>query len=56
MLRPFQGTVPKIGATVFIEDSAMIIGDVVIGDESSIWFHAVVRESGVCGELGAGWG
>ncbi len=43
MLKPFKGIVPTVGSQVFIEDSAMIIGDVVIGDESSIWFHAVVR-------------
>ncbi len=43
MLKPFQGILPKVGNQVFIEESAQVIGDVVIGDESSIWFHAVVR-------------
>jgi carbonic anhydrase/acetyltransferase-like protein (isoleucine patch superfamily) len=43
MLKPFKGILPTVGSQVFIEDSAMVIGDVVIGDESSVWFHAVIR-------------
>ncbi|MGH9418266.1 MAG: gamma carbonic anhydrase family protein [Terriglobales bacterium] len=43
MLRSFQGRHPKIAASAFIEDSAQVIGDVVVGENSSIWFHAVVR-------------
>ena len=43
MLRGYQGKFPKIGTGVFIEDSAQIIGDVVIGDHSSVWFNTVVR-------------
>ncbi|MGH9476939.1 MAG: gamma carbonic anhydrase family protein [Terriglobales bacterium] len=43
MLKRFHGHHPKIAATAFIEDSAQVIGDVVVGEHSSIWFHAVVR-------------
>lgn len=43
MLKSFQGHHPKIAASAFIEDSAQVIGDVVVGENSSIWFHAVVR-------------
>jgi len=43
MLKSFQGRHPKIAASAFIEDSAQVIGDVVVGEHSSIWFHAVVR-------------
>jgi gamma-carbonic anhydrase len=43
MIRTFQGIQPKIAKSAFIEDTAVVIGDVVIGDESSIWFNAVVR-------------
>ncbi|HWG36850.1 MAG TPA: gamma carbonic anhydrase family protein [Terriglobales bacterium] len=43
MLKPFLGHHPKIAASAFIEDSAQVIGDVVVGENSSIWFHAVVR-------------
>lgn len=43
MIRTFQGIKPTIAASAFIEDTAVVIGDVVIGEESSVWFHAVVR-------------
>ncbi|MSO22494.1 MAG: gamma carbonic anhydrase family protein [Acidobacteria bacterium] len=43
MLRGYQSKFPQVGTGVFIEDSAQVIGDVVIGDHSSIWFNAVVR-------------
>lgn len=43
MLKPYRGTWPKIHESVFLEDSARIIGDVEIGEGSSIWFNAVVR-------------
>ena len=34
---------PKIGAGCYIDESAQIIGDVTIGDRSSVWMNAVVR-------------
>lgn len=43
MLKSFLGHHPKIAASAYIEDSAQIIGDVVIGADSSVWFNAVVR-------------
>ena len=43
MIRPFRGTHPQIHETAFIEESAQIIGDVHIGEQSSVWFNAVVR-------------
>ncbi|MGH9425594.1 MAG: gamma carbonic anhydrase family protein [Terriglobia bacterium] len=43
MLRGYQGKFPQVGAGVLIEDSAQVIGDVVIGDHSSVWFNTVVR-------------
>src|ERR1051325_4391299 len=43
MLRPFRGKHPQVAPTAFIEESAQVIGDVHIGDESSVWFNAVVR-------------
>jgi carbonic anhydrase/acetyltransferase-like protein (isoleucine patch superfamily) len=43
MIRPFQGKHPQIHPTAFIEESAQIIGDVEIGEHSSVWFNAVVR-------------
>ena len=43
MIKPYKGITPDIHKGAFIEESAQIIGDVVIGEESSIWFNAVVR-------------
>ena len=43
MIRPFRGVQPQIHPTAFIEESAQIIGDVQIGEQSSVWFNAVVR-------------
>jgi carbonic anhydrase/acetyltransferase-like protein (isoleucine patch superfamily) len=43
MIRPFRGTHPQIHPTAYIEESAQIIGDVVVGAQSSVWFGAVVR-------------
>ena len=43
MIRPFGGVQPQIHPTAFVEQSAQVIGDVHLGEESSIWFNAVVR-------------
>lgn len=38
-----NGMKPKLGARVFVAPSAAVIGDVEIGDDSSIWFACVLR-------------
>lgn len=43
MIRPFRGKHPQIHPTAFIEESAQVIGDVTVGEHSSIWFGATVR-------------
>jgi carbonic anhydrase/acetyltransferase-like protein (isoleucine patch superfamily) len=43
MLKPYRGIAPIVAANAFIEDTAIVIGDVVIGSDSSVWFHAVIR-------------
>lgn len=43
MLLGYKGKWPRLGTGVFIAEGAKIIGDVEIGDHSSIWFNAVVR-------------
>jgi len=43
MLKPFKGKRPVVAESVYIEESAMVIGDVTIGEDSSVWFNAVVR-------------
>ena len=43
MLRPFRGRLPVVHASVYVDPSAQVIGDVEIGAESSVWMNAVVR-------------
>ncbi len=43
MLRKFKNNQPKIGTHVYIDETAVVIGDVVLGDDVSIWPAAVVR-------------
>lgn len=43
MIYPFNGKEPEIADSAFIADSADIIGDVTIGEESSIWFNTTLR-------------
>jgi len=43
VLRPYRGTSPRVHPTAFIDASAQVIGDVEIGEESSVWMCAVLR-------------
>jgi carbonic anhydrase/acetyltransferase-like protein (isoleucine patch superfamily) len=43
MLRPYQGIRPTIPASCYVDPSAQVIGDVSLGERSSIWMCAVVR-------------
>ena len=43
VILPWRGVYPKIAADAFIAPTAVIIGDVVIGARSSIWFGTVLR-------------
>lgn len=43
MIRPFQGVHPKIDESVFIAETAVIVGNVEIGPQSSIWYNVVAR-------------
>ena len=43
MLRGFRDAFPRVHPTAFIDDSAQVIGDVEIGEESSVWMSVVIR-------------
>jgi carbonic anhydrase/acetyltransferase-like protein (isoleucine patch superfamily) len=43
LILTFQGKVPLIGRNVFIAPTAVVIGDVEIGDEASIWYGTILR-------------
>ncbi|MGE0080947.1 MAG: gamma carbonic anhydrase family protein [Thiohalomonadaceae bacterium] len=42
-VRPFKDKMPQIASGVYVDESAVVIGDVVIGADSSIWPVAVLR-------------
>lgn len=43
LIYPIKGISPSIGKNTFIAENATIVGDVVMGDNCSVWFNAVVR-------------
>jgi gamma-carbonic anhydrase len=43
MIRAYQGHVPQIAASAYIDAQAVIIGNVVIGEQSSVWPCTVIR-------------
>jgi carbonic anhydrase/acetyltransferase-like protein (isoleucine patch superfamily) len=43
MIRPFRGKIPKAAASAYIDPSAQVIGDIAIGERSSIWPNVSAR-------------
>jgi carbonic anhydrase/acetyltransferase-like protein (isoleucine patch superfamily) len=43
MIRSFQGKMPAIPSSCYVDPSAQIVGDVVLGEQSSVWMNAVLR-------------
>src|SRR6202789_2212859 len=43
MIRAYRGIVPKIAASAYIDQSAQVIGDVIVGERSSIWPNVTAR-------------
>jgi carbonic anhydrase/acetyltransferase-like protein (isoleucine patch superfamily) len=43
LIVPFNGRSPRIAPSAFIAENATIVGDVEIGENSSVWFGAVLR-------------
>ncbi len=43
MLKSFNSKLPKVHETAFVADDAIIIGDVEIGENASVWFGSVIR-------------
>src|SRR6202453_1722730 len=43
MIRSYKGITPTIPASCYVDDSAQVIGDVVLGEHASVWMNAVVR-------------
>jgi gamma-carbonic anhydrase len=43
IIRPFEGRAPRLHGSVFLAEDAVVIGDVEIGADSSLWYGTVVR-------------
>lgn len=43
LVKAVKGIIPNIGKRCFMADNATIIGDVVLGDDCSIWYNAIIR-------------
>jgi carbonic anhydrase/acetyltransferase-like protein (isoleucine patch superfamily) len=43
MIRSYQGKLPQIAAGCYIDISAQVLGDVTLGENSSVWMNAVLR-------------
>src|SRR5882724_10529487 len=43
MIAAFGPRVPRVSPDAYLVDSAVVVGDVTIGADASLWFHAVVR-------------
>ncbi len=43
MIRRYQGHVPSIPDSCYVDESAQVIGDVTLGEHSSVWMNAVLR-------------
>ncbi len=43
MIKPFQKTHPTIHETAFVAENSVIIGDVLIGEQASVWYGSILR-------------
>ncbi|HEX6124982.1 MAG TPA: gamma carbonic anhydrase family protein [Pyrinomonadaceae bacterium] len=43
MIKAFGGTTPTIHGSAFVADNVVVIGDVEIGEEASIWYGSIIR-------------
>lgn len=43
MIRPFRGVLPRIAASAYIDQSAQVVGDIEIGERSSVWLNVSMR-------------
>jgi carbonic anhydrase/acetyltransferase-like protein (isoleucine patch superfamily) len=43
LIKTINGKTPQIGEDCYIAENATIVGDVILGDQCSVWFNAVIR-------------
>ena len=52
LIKEYGGKTPRIGQRVYLAETAAVIGDVLLGDDVSVWYNSVVR--GDCREIRVG--
>jgi carbonic anhydrase/acetyltransferase-like protein (isoleucine patch superfamily) len=52
LIKEYAGKRPRLGERVYLAETAAVIGDVVLGDDVSVWYNAVVR--GDCNSIRIG--
>lgn len=43
LIKAVKGVLPRVGKNCYLAENATLVGDVVMGDDCSVWFNAVVR-------------
>ena len=43
LIVPVRGFTPQVGRECFLADNATLVGDVIMGDQCSVWFNTVIR-------------
>lgn len=43
MIRPFRGKTPQVSSSAYVDQSAQVVGDVLIGERSSVWLNVSIR-------------
>lgn len=43
LIIPIRGKTPKFGKNCFLAENSTLVGDVIMGDDCSVWFHTVIR-------------
>src|ERR1700692_2737097 len=54
MIRSYQGKLPVVPSSCYVDESAQLIGDVELGEQASVWMNAVVRGDVNAIRIGAG--
>ncbi len=43
LIKEVRGYTPNIGENCYLAENAVVVGDVIMGKDCSVWFHAVIR-------------
>lgn len=43
IIKTVRGLTPQFGKNIFLAENAVVVGDVMMGDDCTVWYHAIVR-------------